>query len=135
MDTPLHHMPSVPLLLWQAIARMEGWYANLPDLTRCQRNHNPGNIRHGEFTTVHKSTGEDEAGFAVFATDEDGIACLQALLSTPFYSEKTLRGAIFTYAPTSENQTYNYLENVSFWSNKPISMTVGAILASESQVA
>lgn len=106
-------MPPVPMKLWQAIARMEGWYTK--ESTRCQRNHNPGNIRYGEFAVVHGATGEDDSGFAIFPDDETGMACLVALLRTPFYAGKTLQAGINAYAPPVENQTSIYLQNVCEW--------------------
>ena len=108
-------IPPLPLPLPLAIARQEGWYLNVEPPARCQRNHNPGNIRFGEFATVHGATGEDDSGFAIFPDDETGMSCLVALMRTPFYASKTLQAGINAYAPPVENQTNIYLQNVCEW--------------------
>jgi len=105
-------LPSLPLTLSQAIARQEGWYAE--EENRCQRNLNPGNIEYGQFSRAHKAIGSD-GRFAIFATADDGFDCLVSLLQTPMYQTLPLSRAIGCYAPSDENDTETYLNNVCTW--------------------
>ncbi len=72
------------------------------------RNNNPGNLRFGDFAIRHGATHESN-GFAVFPNYESGFSALVALLNTKTYRELTLDAAINRYAPTSENNTENYI--------------------------
>lgn len=76
--------------------------------SRSWRNNNPGNIRKGSFTENAGAIGDDGA-FAIFPDEETGFAAIVALLRTPSYAPLNLRGAIFRYAPPSENQSDHYL--------------------------
>jgi hypothetical protein len=98
------------ITLCEAIARMEGW---LVSSSRCRRNHNPGNIRYGNFARLHGAVGTDGA-FAIFDNDQDGFNAMSELLEA-FYQGDTLRKAIERYAPTSENNTNLYIDNLTHW--------------------
>lgn len=108
-------LPSLPLTLSKAIARQEGWYAQ--EITRCQRNLNPGNIEYSEFSRAHKAIGTD-GRFAIFATSDDGFDCLILLLQTPGYQQRTLQLMVEVYAPSTENDVAVYVENVCAWTDK-----------------
>jgi len=112
MPKPRYIMPPHPLTLEQAIAREEGWYLNT--VTRCQRNRNPGNIVYGMFAQHHGATGSD-GRFAIFASADDGFAALNALLNGPEYAHLTIEECIRKYAPSSENDTEVYINNVCHW--------------------
>ena len=70
--------------------------------TLAWRNNNPGNIRPGQFTDSHGAIGKGW-GFAVFPNEATGMAAIVALLKTQTYQSLTLKGAIFKYAPPSDN--------------------------------
>jgi len=75
--------------------------------TRAWRNNNPGNLRNSAFSTAKGSLGE-AGGFAVFASEQEGMSALIALLKTNIYQLLSLFSAISRYAPSSENNTANY---------------------------
>lgn len=70
------------------------------------RNKNPGALRSGkrQIGTANK--------FAVYATEEDGIQDLKALLCSENYYNLTLQEAVFKYAPPHENNTTRYQANI-----------------------
>lgn len=72
------------------------------------RNHNPGNLK-----AAPNSTGRNQ-GFSTFATDNDGLAAMARQLM--LYGDRgnnTPGGIIHTYAPSSENNTRAYIDDVS----------------------
>lgn len=81
------------------------------------RNNNPGNIRH----SAVRYTGEVEStdpSFKAFESMAYGYRAMFRLLYV--YQVKhglnTLRGIISRYAPEEENETGNYIRQVSRWS-------------------
>ncbi len=70
--------------------------------TLAWRNNNPGNIRPGTFSNNHGAIGS-AFGFAVFPDESTGMDAIVALLRTQTYQSKTIRGAIFLYAPPNDN--------------------------------
>lgn len=112
MTNPL--LPPHPHTLPQAIARVEGFYAQGTTPNRPQRNHNPGDIEFGVFAIFHGATGTD-GRFAVFPDDETGFQCLQSLLSGPHYRMLTVKECIDKYAPPNENDDVNYVALVCEW--------------------
>jgi len=108
----MNQLPKIPLSLSQAIARQEGWYAATE--SDCTRNNNPGNIEAGRFARAHGATGSD-GKFAIFPDAEHGFTALQILLHTSGYYNDTIEGAISKYAPSNENNTQTYIENVCLW--------------------
>ncbi len=80
--------------------------------SRSWRNNNPGNIRKGDFARNAGAIGDDGA-FAIFADHAAGFAALIALLKSASYASRTLREAIFRYAPPSENDSERYLRFVT----------------------
>lgn len=102
------------LTLEQAVAKMEGFYADKPVKNRPQRNHNPGDIEYGQFAILHGATGRDPR-FAVFPDDATGFAALKSLLATPTYRILTVEQMVNKYAPAIENNTSNYLSSVCKW--------------------
>lgn len=79
---------------------------------RASRNNNPGNIEAGDFAKKAGAVGTD-GRFAVFSTKEDGFKAISSLLGTSRYSNKTVEGAISSYAPPSENNTASYVGRVA----------------------
>jgi hypothetical protein len=61
------------------------------NLTRADRNNNPGNIKFGAFAKSMGATGADEQGHAIFPDRETGFKAAEALLGTKDYAGKTLR--------------------------------------------
>lgn len=98
------------MTLLEAIARQEGW---LQPTSRCRRNHNPGNIRYGQFACSHGATGTDGV-FAIFPDDATGFAAMSSLLGAA-YRGLTLAQAIAKWAPPTENNTQQYVADVSDW--------------------
>ena len=70
------------------------------------RNKNPGALR-GASNAIGRAN-----GFAVFASEEDGIESLRTLLHGENYRNLTIKSAIFKYAPPHENDTKRYQANV-----------------------
>jgi hypothetical protein len=108
----MYPLPSSPCTLSQAIAREEGWYAHA--LNRPQKCNNPGDLEHGHFTIQQGATGTD-GRFAIFDTPEEGFSCLVALLKTPHYRDLTIAQMVNRYAPSNENDTQRYINNVCQW--------------------
>jgi hypothetical protein len=97
----------------EALAREEGW---LNPESRCRRNLNPGNLNYEPWETsfgAKLETGPN-ARFAVFPTAALGFAAMSALL-TRYYAGLTVAQAIAKWAPSSENNTVQYLANVCTW--------------------
>lgn len=72
------------------------------------RNHNPGNLK-----AASNSTGKS-GEFSTFASDADGLAAMARQLM--LYGDRgnnTPNGIIHTYAPSSENNTRAYIDDVT----------------------
>lgn len=108
----MNSLPPHPLTLEQAIALKEGWYAH--ELTRNQRNNNPGNLEYNHFTISQGAMGSD-GRFAIFASPEDGFNALRNLLLSPSYESLTIEQAIRRFAPSNENDTELYIKQVCEW--------------------
>lgn len=130
--TAIEHGWGVVMLLTleQAIARMEGFYAQNPSKNRPQRNHNPGDIEYGQFARLHGATSSDSR-FAIFPDDATGFAALRALLNTPMYRILTIEQMVNKYAPPVENNVSNYLKSVCTWVGCLSIDSVGSILDRE----
>ncbi|KEA54678.1 hypothetical protein DT73_00500 [Mangrovibacter sp. MFB070] len=83
-------------------------YDQQPNNARGLRNHNPGNLRHAP-----NATGTD-GGFVQFNNDEDGLSAqARQLMLYGDRGNNTLNGILHTYAPSSENKTRAYIDDVS----------------------
>jgi len=107
------------MTLQQAIARQEGF--GRPG-TRATMNNNPGNIIWGQFAKAHGSTGGDDAGYAIFPSQDVGFAALTALLTDRNYQHDTVEEAIEEYLghpstnPLSKgNDSSIYIRDVCEW--------------------
>lgn len=107
----------------EAIARMEGFFANDPHPTIPKRHNNPGDICAGQWANAHGAIpgAPDPLGaaarasrYAVFPDAETGWKALRALL-TAHYAGLTVREAISKYAPATENDTDAYVRNMCAW--------------------
>lgn len=79
--------------------------------SRSWRNNNPGNLKYGDFAKEAGAVGQDEKGFAIFPTFEEGQKAREKLLfEDERYKDQTVRGAISKYAPSSENDTEKYIK-------------------------
>src|SRR6185312_14519355 len=94
----------------EAIARQEGW---LVADSRCRRNHNPGNIRYGEFAQSHGAVGTDGV-FAIFPDDVAGFRAMSVLLNAA-YRGLTVAQSIAKWAPPTENNTAQYVDDIVEW--------------------
>jgi len=78
---------------------------------RAWRNNNPGNLKFqkGGFAEKHGATGQDKDGFAIFPTEEAGMAAQNDLWRTPRYQGLTIDQAVERWAsdsPAKEKQEY-----------------------------
>lgn len=83
-------------------------------LPRGLRNNNAGNIRDNSANNWLGQTGVDDKGFVIFDTHENGIRAMGKVLDS--YARRGIRsvqGIISTYAPSTENQTDEYINSVS----------------------
>lgn len=101
----IHLEPTVPkrdfISEWsQASKLMEGWRPG----SRSWRNHNPGNLKLGDYTRNFKYISVDAQNFLQFATDADGMSALCQFLQNAcegkysrYNPEKTLYEFYATY--------------------------------------
>ena len=98
-------------------------------LTASILRHNPGNV--SKLPDGQKWLGEVESDSPRFSAFDTPLHGLRALAKTLIAYEtkheiKTLSGAVHRYAPPEENQTKEYVRNVSTWTgipaNAPISL-------------
>ena len=91
-------------------------------LPRGLRNNNPGNIDfHPKINWIGQEgieTGVPNPRFVKFKTMAHGVRAICRLLQTYKlkYNIDTLREIAHRYAPTVENKTDRYIENISKWS-------------------
>jgi hypothetical protein len=77
------------------------------------KNNNPGNIRPGQ--NFQGEIGSDN-NFAIFKSIEYGYRAIFKDLITKIKSgTNTIEKIITKYAPPSENDTQNYIKNISVW--------------------
>ncbi|CDG21578.1 Protein P5 [Xenorhabdus poinarii G6] len=83
-------------------------------MTRGIRNHNPGNIRHGDKWQGLSDTQTDKS-FCQFVSPEYGIRAMLKILRNyeRKYGDNTIRQFISRWAPPNENNTENYIAYVS----------------------
>ena len=94
------------------------------------RNHNPGNLESGAFAESMGAVGTD-GRFAIFPSYEAGRRAKEKLLfETSSYKDLPLAQAISRYAPSFENTTSAYIENVAEASGIDPSTPMSAIPSS-----
>lgn len=98
-------------------AKMEGFFANTVKPTLAQRNNNPGNLRHGAFTTRMGGV-LGEGGFARFPNADAGFNAMKALYDSPNYKNLTVGQAMHRWAPPNENATDYYTNTMINWYNQ-----------------
>ena len=76
------------------------------------RNNNPGNLEYGKFAKKNGAIGTD-GRFAIFASMKDGYVAQVALLSGNRYKNKSIKNAIYKYAPSFENNTGRYINKIT----------------------
>ena len=86
--------------------------------TLAWRNKNPGALR-GASTAVGKAN-----KFAVFATEEEGMAAMKDLLRSDKYCNLSLKAAIFKYAPPHENNTKKYQSDLKKYTGLDITRKI-----------
>jgi hypothetical protein len=128
MWTPEPRPTQPRMTLSQAIASVEGWYAQGSAPNRPQRNNNPGDIEYGPYSRAQGATGGDPR-FAIFPDAATGWRCLENLLRTPGYASLTVEQAINRYAPPVENNDSIYLSSVLRWTGLTSDAIVGDVLA------
>ena len=93
--------------LANSIAKMEGFFVSN---SVAQRNNNPGNLK---FMGQNGAIGQDSNGFAIFFNSDVGWQALNNQINLDASRGLTLNQFINKYAPSSENDTSNYLQFVS----------------------
>ena len=68
------------------------------------KNNNPGNIRASGSMQWLGAIGQSN-GWCVFASEQDGINAMKKLLMSKNYNHLTLRGAIYKWAPSKDNNS------------------------------
>jgi len=114
---PPESLPSLPLTIPQAFARMEGWYARGQVPNRPQRNNNPGDLEFGPFAQKFGASSGDPR-FAIFPTAQDGWTAHICLFGSPEYEGLTIEEAVNKFAPAPENNVEQYTACVCFWTGK-----------------
>ncbi len=94
--------------------------------TKAWRNNNPGNIVGGAWANAHGAIGTAFA-MAVFPDEATGAAAIPALLRSVRYQAMTIREAISTYAPPTENNTEAYIRNVTTGAHVPETTRLSAL--------
>lgn len=103
----------------QVLSRIGDYFSNLGSslgivTPRGIRNHNPFNLRYVPAIAWKGQIGDDGGGYAVFDTDEDGVRAgghqLRTYLSRGI---NTVRAIISTFAPSTENDTQAYIDDVA----------------------
>lgn len=99
--------------LVEAIAHIEGYYTKG---TRPERNNNPGDLEFHEWMVAKygatMETGTPHPRFAHYPNPEIGFKAMTDLLGGKHYGPMTIRDAINTYAPPTENNTGQYVRFV-----------------------
>lgn len=92
------------------------------------RNNNPLNIRKNAGFSWVGEVGQDEAGFVVFDSVENGIRAAAKLIKNydRLYSINTISEIINRWAPPSENDTQSYIAHVSRALNMPADIPISA---------
>lgn len=97
---------------WTQVRNADGTISTVSG-NRNWRNNNPGNLEYGDFTKSHGAIGTD-GRFAVFPSYDAGRAAKENLIfESPNYRDLPLSGAISRYAPSFENNTGSYLDQVA----------------------
>lgn len=110
--------------LANAIMRQEGYGSpNAPTITNA---FNPGALRNSPFA-IGSVTGVNGT-FAKFASYEDGYNALIWDLEQKQARGMSLRDAIYTYAPPTENNTSQYLTNMVSWTGIPADASLSELL-------
>lgn len=79
------------------------------------RNHNPFNIRYNSAIDWVGQVGKDDAGFVIFKSADFGIRAAGRLMRTykKKYKLNSIEGIVRRWAPESENDTQNYIRQVT----------------------
>jgi len=98
----------------EAIARQEGW---LVPLSRCRRNHNPGNLVYEPWEKAFGATleGGYYPRFAQFPTDQQGFNAQSHLLIFKYAGLAIVETITDWAPPTDNNDTQAYINNVCEW--------------------
>lgn len=96
---------------WTTVRTADGEVVTVEG-TRNWRNNNPGNLEYGPFAKSMGAIGTD-GRFAVFPSYDAGRSAKENLIfSSPNYKDLPLSAAISRYAPSFENDTQGYLNQV-----------------------
>ncbi|MEN5116924.1 TIGR02594 family protein [Luteimonas sp. TWI662] len=99
--------------------------------TLAWRNHNPGNIRAGDFANAHGALGTGPGGFAVFPDRATGERAIGALLQGASYRDLSINNAIHRYAPPVENDTNAYQRTIERLTGLDSGRSIASLSAAE----
>lgn len=103
--------------------------------TRAWRNNNPGNIEAGDYANSLGAVGSD-GRFAVFPSYDTGRKAKEKLLfEGKNYKDKTLKEAIYRYAPPSENNSEMYAQKVAAAAGVDVNTPVSSFTPAQRQKA
>ena len=114
----------MPLTLLEAIATEEGFYVLH---SRPNRNNNPGDLEWRPWQEGFGASRGDPR-FAIFPTPQLGFAALKHLLGFPIYKGKTIMEFASTFAPSDENDTRQYAENIVKWTGASLDTVIDGML-------
>lgn len=116
----------------EAIKAYEGWFFG----SRSFRNNNPGNLKFTGYTALLGATGQDDKGFARFATPNIGIEALKSFLHQAangilmaYQPTMSLLDFFHVYAPSSDNNEPNaYAQFVAMKIGVPVTTPIDQIV-------
>lgn len=96
--------------------------------TRAWRNTNPGNIRSG-YGAIGSA-----GGFAIYASESDGMQAIKTLLRSSSYNNLTIMNAIKRYAPAADrNDPVRYANTISRTTGLDVNRTIRSLNDTELQ--
>lgn len=115
-------LPAFPLTVAQAIARVEGWYAQGSTANRPQKNNNPGDLEYHEWMAekygAQLEQGTAHPRFACFPSASAGWQALEDLLESEHYVNLSVKDTVNRFAPPTENDDSMYVSAVCRWTGK-----------------
>lgn len=103
--------PPTPMTLLQAMATEEGFYADGAVQNRPQRNNNPLDLEWHPWMEQFGAA-EGDPRFAIFPDEGQGFAAARHLFGFGLYKGKTISQVIPLFAPSTENDTNQYVRTV-----------------------
>ena len=100
-----------------------------PESKWSSKRNNPGDLKWAPWEAKFGGQPTQGSSFTTFATEQDGINALQALLSS--YGSLTIDGMISAYAPPQSNPTAAYQSDVTSWTGLSGSTVISSLDAEQ----